>query len=150
MSNYQHRPGYGSVLQNDRKTSENSPDFTGDMMTLDGNLVRVAMWWQPTQQGIGRFSIKIQPPQQQQQGAFSPPPQNYGGGQRQGWQGQNQQNQQQGWQNQQQSWQGQNQQQGWQGQNQQQGGYNERNPPPHSEPDNRAPANYQLDDDMPF
>jgi len=41
---YEKRPGQGSMFLNTRKTKDTQPDWKGDVLTLDGQLIELAGW----------------------------------------------------------------------------------------------------------
>lgn len=43
MSNYQPKPGSGSIFKNEKK-SEKAPDYKGKGLDLDGKPVEIALW----------------------------------------------------------------------------------------------------------
>lgn len=67
---YEPKPDTGTLFTNDRKTAENQPDMTGDILIAmpDGGAkkMRIAGWWKQGQRGEF-LSIKISEPQQRQQ-----------------------------------------------------------------------------------
>ena len=41
---YEHKPGSGSMFKNDKKESDNHPDYKGDGMAPDGTMVWLDAW----------------------------------------------------------------------------------------------------------
>jgi hypothetical protein len=41
---FEHKPGSGTLFNNDRKTADNQPDMTGEIKLPDGTLMRLAAW----------------------------------------------------------------------------------------------------------
>lgn len=68
---YEPKPGSLSLFKNDRKEKDTHPDYKGDGMDLDGNMVWVSAW---IKEGAkGKFmSLSIQRKDQQQGGAAKP------------------------------------------------------------------------------
>lgn len=48
---YEHRPGQGSMFNNDYKDTDRHPDMKGQLMTPDGQLWDVAGWWKEGRNG---------------------------------------------------------------------------------------------------
>jgi hypothetical protein len=64
---YEHKPGMGSAFKNKYKEDgDNKPTLTGEMMNLDGSMVRVAIWFKADRNGDRYASIKIEPPRESQ------------------------------------------------------------------------------------
>lgn len=60
---FEHREGSGSLFKNEKKTSENHPDYQGEIM-ISGNIFQLAAWIKPTKSG-GKFmslSAKVKAP----------------------------------------------------------------------------------------
>ena len=64
---YKHEPGFGSIFINDKKEHEKQPDFTGDIMTPDGKLWKLAGWSKPTKAGKKRLSLKASDPDERRE-----------------------------------------------------------------------------------
>ena len=41
---YEHKPGSGSMFKNDKKESNNHPDYKGDIMLPDGTMAWLDAW----------------------------------------------------------------------------------------------------------
>jgi hypothetical protein len=67
---YEPKPDTGTLFTNDRKTAENQPDMTGDILIALPNggakKMRIAGWWKQGQRGEF-LSVKLSEPQQRQQ-----------------------------------------------------------------------------------
>jgi len=58
---YEIKPGTATVFANKQKTNERYPDFRGQMMTPQGELLEIALWWKEGKSG--KFlSGKVQAP----------------------------------------------------------------------------------------
>jgi hypothetical protein len=62
---YEPRPGTFSLFKNDRKESDRHPDYKGNGMYIDGQLVSVAAWLKTDKNGNKFMSCKIEPAQRQ-------------------------------------------------------------------------------------
>lgn len=61
---YEHKENTGTLFQNDRKTTDNQPDFKGQI-NVGGKLLDIAGWMK--EGGRGNFySLKVSEPRQQQ------------------------------------------------------------------------------------
>lgn len=58
---YEHRPGQGSMFNNDYKDTDRHPDMKGQLMTPDGQLWDVAGWWKDGRNGQF-LSLNVQEP----------------------------------------------------------------------------------------
>jgi uncharacterized protein (DUF736 family) len=61
-TNYQHRPGQGSLFKNDKKTSDKHPSLKGKVMLPDGSLHWVSAWSKKTSAGEPWISLQIGEP----------------------------------------------------------------------------------------
>ena len=69
---YQHKTNRGSMFENDHKTKETQPDFTGSV-DVNGTIFWISGWKEMTQNGKKRLSLAVnvqeeRPSGQQQQG----------------------------------------------------------------------------------
>lgn len=77
---YEHKPGSGSMFKNDKKESDNHPDFKGDGMAPDGTMVWLDAWIKKPEGKKPFLSVSIKPKQsapqqaQPQQKPASPSP----------------------------------------------------------------------------
>ena len=64
---YEHKPGNGAIFKNkDKNPGDNKPDYKGDGMGEQGNLVEFALWVKDGTNGK-YFSVKMSRKQQQPQ-----------------------------------------------------------------------------------
>ena len=76
MSDYQHKPGRGSVWKGDEpKSNSNAPDFKGDICLPDGTMAWLSGWKEQTAGGKSYLSVSVQHKEQQS----APPPAAPGG-----------------------------------------------------------------------
>lgn len=61
-TNYQQRPGQGSLFRNDKKTSDKHPSLKGKVMLPDGSLHWVSAWTKETSAGEKWISLQIGEP----------------------------------------------------------------------------------------
>lgn len=61
-TNYQHKPGQGSLFKNDKKTSDKHPALKGKVMLPDGTLCWVSGWTKETSAGDRWISLQIGEP----------------------------------------------------------------------------------------
>jgi len=73
MSDYQLKPGQGSIFKNDRKKDEKHPDYKGNAMTPNGEEIEIALWVKEGKNGKF-FSVKIQPKYVKPQAGSKPVP----------------------------------------------------------------------------
>ena len=57
---YEMKPGQGSIFKNDKKTTEQHPDYKGSIMTPDGVECWVSMWVKRPEGKTPFFSVSIQ------------------------------------------------------------------------------------------
>jgi hypothetical protein len=62
MSDYQPKPGFGSIFPNDRKEKDAHPDIKGDLCLEDGTVVKFAGWRKQTRAGKTFYSLKVDRP----------------------------------------------------------------------------------------
>jgi hypothetical protein len=61
---YTPKPGSFSLFKNDRKESDNHPDYKGDGMDIDGNPIWVSAWVKESTKGkFFSCSFKLKDPQ---------------------------------------------------------------------------------------
>lgn len=65
---YQHKPGSGSLFNNDRKEKDTHPDFKGQAMLPDGTMVWLSAWRKESDRGDW-FSVAIEPQQKREEQA---------------------------------------------------------------------------------
>jgi hypothetical protein len=53
---YEHKESTGSLFQNNKKQTENQPDFTGTAL-IDGKLRDVSLWIKKAKSGIEYFNL---------------------------------------------------------------------------------------------
>jgi len=63
---YEMKPGQGSLFKNDKKTTEQHPEYKGSAMLLDGTEVWLSAWVKRPDGKPAFMSISIQPKQEQQ------------------------------------------------------------------------------------
>lgn len=56
---YKHKTNRGSMFENDRKTKETQPDFTGSI-DVNGTIFWLHAWKEMTQSGKKRLSVSVQ------------------------------------------------------------------------------------------
>lgn len=64
MADYVQKPGQGSIFKNDKKESDNHPDYKGSLTTPDGVECWVSMWVKRPEGKQPFFSVSVQPKQQ--------------------------------------------------------------------------------------
>src|SRR5262245_15359973 len=62
---YQHKENRGSVIENDHKTKETQPDFSGSI-NVNGKIFWINGWKQLTQSGKKQMSLSVQPQEERQ------------------------------------------------------------------------------------
>ena len=67
MTDYQHKPGRGSLFRNDRKQSSNQPDYRGDICLPDGSSAWLSGWKETSKSGTSYLSVSIQIKEEQPQ-----------------------------------------------------------------------------------
>ena len=67
MSNYQPKPGSGSIFKNEKKNLPNQPDYRGEILTPEGQKLSVAMWVKEGKKGKF-FSVALTEYKEKQQG----------------------------------------------------------------------------------
>jgi len=65
-SNYTKKEGQGTLFKNDRKQSDNHPDYTGSIM-IGGVEKRIAGWVKTSRGGVRYLSVSISDFQQRQE-----------------------------------------------------------------------------------
>lgn len=68
MSNFQQKPGFGSLFRN-KKESDKQPDYRGDACTPKGEQIRIAGWLKKDKNDKTYLSLKIEEPREKQEGA---------------------------------------------------------------------------------
>ena len=63
---YEHKPGSGSMFKNDRKESDNHPDYKGDGMTPDGTMVWLDAWVKKPEGKKPFLSVSMKPKEARQ------------------------------------------------------------------------------------
>lgn len=61
MGNYEQKPGTGVLFQN-KKTDERQPDYKGEILSLEGKKLSIAMWKKTSSKGAEYFSVSISEP----------------------------------------------------------------------------------------
>lgn len=64
MSNFQQKPGFGSLFQN-KKVNDKQPDYRGDACTPNGEQIRIAGWLKKDKNDQTYLSLKVEPPREQ-------------------------------------------------------------------------------------
>lgn len=64
MSDYEHKPGYGSLWVNDKKEKESQPNTKGKLVTPDGKTWEIAGWTKTGNGGKKYISLKASEPYQ--------------------------------------------------------------------------------------
>ena len=60
MSNYQPKPGTGSIFKNEKKDKDSQPDYRGEILTPDGQALEVALWVKEGKKGkFFSASVKV-------------------------------------------------------------------------------------------
>lgn len=54
---FEHKPGTGSLFQNDRKQKDNHPDWKGEI-NINGTIYEIASWWKEGKRG-GFHSLQV-------------------------------------------------------------------------------------------
>jgi len=68
---FEHRPGSFSLFKNDQKGNEKAPNYKGNGMDMDGNMVSVSAWLK--EGSSGKFlSCKMEPMRPKQDDAPKP------------------------------------------------------------------------------
>ena len=67
MSNYQPKPGSGSIFKNDRKEKESQPDYRGEILTPEGQALEISLWVKEGKKGKF-FSASVKPKRERQEG----------------------------------------------------------------------------------
>jgi hypothetical protein len=49
---YVAKPGQGVLFKNDKKTKDTQPDMTGNILTLDGQKLRLSAWKKEGKKGV--------------------------------------------------------------------------------------------------
>ena len=62
MSNYEMRPGNGSIFKNTKKEKETHPDYRGTFKHLDGNDYEISLWVKKSAAGNSYFSVAVKEP----------------------------------------------------------------------------------------
>jgi len=60
MSNYEHKPGRGSLFKNDKREKESQPQYKGTAKDPDGREMWVSAWVEETKAGGKYFSLSFQ------------------------------------------------------------------------------------------
>ena len=63
MSNYQPKPGSGSIFKNERKEKESQPDYRGEILTPEGQALEISLWVKEGKKGKF-FSASVKPKQE--------------------------------------------------------------------------------------
>lgn len=81
---YEQRPGQFSLFKNDKEGNDKRPDYKGDGMDLNGNLVRVSAWLRDGSKGkfmsckfelkYDKFELKYEPSAKPAPARRAPPP----------------------------------------------------------------------------
>lgn len=74
---YEQRPGQFSLFKNDKEGNDKRPDYKGDGMDLNGNLVRVSAWLRDGSKGkflSCKFELKDEQAAKPAQARRTPPP----------------------------------------------------------------------------
>jgi uncharacterized protein (DUF736 family) len=66
MSNFQQKPGFGSLFRN-KKEKDTQPDYRGDACTPKGEQIEIAGWLKQDKNGKTFMSLKVQEPREQRQ-----------------------------------------------------------------------------------
>ncbi len=64
MSNFQQKPGFGSLFRN-KKENDKQPDYRGEACTPNGEQVRIAGWLKKDKNDNTYLSLKIEEPRDQ-------------------------------------------------------------------------------------
>ena len=70
MSNFQQKPGFGSLFRN-KKESDKQPDYRGDACTPKGEQIRIAGWLKKDKNDKTYLSLKIEEPREKQEGILA-------------------------------------------------------------------------------
>jgi uncharacterized protein (DUF736 family) len=62
---YEHKPGSGSMFRNEKKESDNHPDYKGDVMLPDGTMAWLDAWVKKPEGKKPFLSVSIKPKQTQ-------------------------------------------------------------------------------------
>lgn len=60
---YEHKPGSGSMFKNEKKESDNHPDYKGDVMLPDGTMAWLDAWVKKPEGKKPFLSVSIKPKQ---------------------------------------------------------------------------------------
>ncbi len=56
---YERKPGDGVLFQNNRKTSDNSPDMVGEIMVNEGEVKQLAAWTKTDKNGKKFLAVRV-------------------------------------------------------------------------------------------
>lgn len=71
---FETKPGSGALFKNEKKTTENQPDYRGDAVTPDGVKYELAAWIKTAGSGKKFMSLKLSVPRELVEGTREPPP----------------------------------------------------------------------------
>ena len=66
MPSFEHKENSGSLFRNERKTTENQPDYRGSCL-INGVALEIAAWVKESNTGTKYFSFKFQEPRVKQE-----------------------------------------------------------------------------------
>lgn len=73
MSDYEQKPGYGSLFKNEFKQAEKQPDYKGDLTDPNGKKWQLGAWLKKDKNGKTFMSLRMSEPFQREAQPEPPP-----------------------------------------------------------------------------